>query len=281
MQRQLLLRPSADTRALFLFILAVAARRFNIRVHAFCVLSSHYHLVVTDPDARLPAFGQFLDSLVARATNSLLGRWESFWAPASYSAVALVTPADTLDKVAYVLANPVAAGLVRHGRDWPGLWSAPEQIGGAPMVAGRPAVFFRARNGSMPPEETLELAVPPGFDSAEDFQRRLLEALEAREGEAARERAGKGLLFIGKEKILGQTPTTRPTPDGPRRKLNPRIAARDRWKRIEALGRLVKFLQEYRRAWRERRAGRLDATFPAGTYLMRVLHGAPCACTTA
>jgi REP element-mobilizing transposase RayT len=41
-------------------------------VHAWCVLSNHYHLVVTDPDARLPAFMQYLDSLVARAMNASL-----------------------------------------------------------------------------------------------------------------------------------------------------------------------------------------------------------------
>lgn len=276
-QRQLLLRPSAASRAIFLFVLAVAARRYGIRIHAFCVLSSHYHLVLTDPDARLPAFSQYLDSLVARATNSILGRWEAFWAPSSYSAVALVSPHDVLDKTAYVLANPVKAGLVRRGRDWPGLWSSPEQIGGERIIAPRPGEFFRSQKGSMPVEESLELTPPAGFDSTEEFQRKLREALAAREEEVARERAAKGLGFMGKERVLVQRPTARPAPDEPRRKLNPRVAARDKWKRIEALGRLVEFLNGYREAWRARRAGQLDAVFPAGTYLMRVLHDAPCA----
>jgi REP element-mobilizing transposase RayT len=53
-----------------LYVLAVAARRFGVLVHAFCVLSNHLHLLVTDPDARLPAFMQYLDSLVARAVNA-------------------------------------------------------------------------------------------------------------------------------------------------------------------------------------------------------------------
>jgi hypothetical protein len=242
------------------------------------VLSSHYHLVVTDPHARLPAFCQYLDAFVARGTNSLLGRWESFWAPSSYSAVALVSPEDIVEKCAYVLANPVAAGLVRRGREWPGLWSGPEQIGAA-IVAPRPSEFFRAKNGTMPAEATLELTVPPGFESAEAFRAELSAALEAREDAAAEKRAEQGLGFLGKKKVLAQKPTTRPRPDEPRRKLNPRVAARDRWKRIEALGRLKEFLADYREAWRERRAGRLDAVFPAGTYLMRVLHDAPCAST--
>ena len=272
-QRQLLLRPSPIVNALFLYVLAVAARRFAIRVHAFCVLSNHYHLVVTDPDAQLPAFGQYLDSLVARATNASLGRWESFWAPSSYSAVALASPADVLDKAAYVLANPVAAGLVRRGCDWPGLWSAPEQIGAAPLLATWPAVFFRA-NGYLPEQVELELTPPPGFDSPDEFRDRLAEALAHLEERAGKDKRG---MFLGKVKVLAQKSTARAVPGEPRRKLNPRVAARDKWRRIEVLSRLVEFLGEYRQAWLARRAGRTDALFPPGTYLMRVLHGVDCA----
>jgi hypothetical protein len=55
------------------------------------------------------------------------------------------------------------------------------------------------------------------------------------------------------------------------------VAARDKWKRIEALSRLVEFLRRYREAWRARRAGVTNVLFPAGTYLLRVAHGVPCA----
>jgi putative transposase len=58
--------------------------------------------------------------------------------------------------------------------------------------------------------------------------------------------------------------------------LNPRVGARDKWKRIEALGRLREFLRDYRAAWSSWCAGGADAVFPVGTYLMRVVHGAPC-----
>jgi putative transposase len=275
-QRQCLLRPSPTTNALFLYVLAVAARRFGIHVHAFCVLSNHYHLVVTDPGARLPAFGQYLDSLVARATNASLGRWESFWAPSSYSAVALASTADMLDKVAYVLANPAAARLVRRGRDWPGLWSAPEQIGATPLLALRPTAFFRA-NGYMPEKLELELTSPPGFDSPDEFRDRLAEALELLEERAAREVASGRAGVLGKAKVLAQKPTAVPASSEPRRKLNPRVASRDKWKRIEVLSRLGDFLDRYRHAWHARRAGRIEALFPPGTYLMRIVHGVPCA----
>jgi REP-associated tyrosine transposase len=271
-QRQLLLRPSKATNELVLYLLAVAASRFGIQVHAFCVLSNHFHLVVTDPDARLPAFHQFLDALIARALNATLGRWESFWAPNSYSAVTLVSARDIVDKVAYVLANPVAAGLVRSGRLWPGLWSAPERIGAEALEVRRPKQFFDP-NGCLPEQASLQLTTPPGFASSEEFLEQLAAALSEREAKAASD-ARRG--FLGVARVLAQNPTARPAPGEPRRGMSPRIAAGDKWKRIEALGRLVEFLRAYRTAWAARRAGQADTTFPQGTYLLRVAHGVSC-----
>jgi REP element-mobilizing transposase RayT len=276
-QRQFLLRPTPLTRRIFLYVLAVAARRYNVQVHAFCVLSNHSHLVVTDPDARLPQFMQYLNSLVARATNASLGRWESLWASSSYSAVPLRSREDVVAKTAYVLANPVAARLVRSGRDWPGPWSNPEQIGGAPDVATRPSQFFSA-TGSMPERVALPLTTPPGFECAGEFRRRVLDALAVEEETARTEAASSGRGFLGVTRVLAQHPFGRPAQAEPRRKLNPRVAARDRWKRIEALSRLAAFVARYRDAYEQRRAG-IDAVFPAGTYLLAIAHGVPCAAT--
>jgi REP element-mobilizing transposase RayT len=277
-QRQFLLRPSNLTSQLVGYLLAVAARRFGVQVHAFCVMSNHVHLVLTDPMARLPAFSQYFDSLVARSVNAALGRWESFWAPASYSAVTLASPSDVLDKTAYVLANPVAAGLVRRGRQWPGLWSAPSQVGGAEFEFQRPSQFFRSK-GVMPERATLALVAPPGFASAAEFQGALSNALAAHEDVAAAERQAGGSGFLGASRVLAQRPTARPLPGEPRRALNPRVACRDKWKRIEVLGRLVEFLREYRQAWRAWRGGAPGVVFPAGTYQVRVTYGVACAAT--
>jgi len=275
-QRQFLLRPSALTNQIFGYLLAVAADRFGLQVHAFCVMSNLFHLVITDPEARLPAFVQYLCSLTARSLNAILGRWESFWAPGSYSAVALVSPRDVVEKVAYVLANPVAAGLVRHGREWPGLWSEPGRIGASPLSFERPGRFFRSA-GKMPARAALSLTVPPSFASAEEFQRALAAALSASESAAAAGRGAEERAFLGADRVLAQRPTARAMAGEPRRGLVPRVACRDKWKRIEALGRLRAFQLDYRRAWRAwRRRGR-GVVFPAGTYLVRVTHGVRCA----
>lgn len=271
-QRQFLLRPSKTTTAVFLFLLAVAARRYGVQVHAFCVLSNHFHLVVTDPHARLPAFHQFLDALLARAINAALGRWEAFWAPNSYSAVRLVSPQDIVEKTAYVLANPVAAGLVRTGRLWPGAWSDPDRIGAGPTDIRRPQHFFAA-DGALPEKAAMELTVPAGFDSSAEFVEQVAAATARLEKEAER-RLRRG--FMGVARVLAQRPTARPASREPRRNLNPRVAARSTSERIEALACVAEFVRSYRRAWAARRAGKAGVVFPAGTYLLRIAHGVPC-----
>jgi putative transposase len=275
-QRHFHLRPSPVTSGIFLYVLALAARRFDVQVHAFCVLSNHFHLVVTDPRAQLPAFEQYLASLVARAVNASLGRWESFWAPSSYSAVALASPDDVVSKTAYALANPVAAGLVPRARDWPGPWTAPSWIGDVHLDAPRPETFFRP-NGYLPESARLELTVPPGFASGEEFRARVAAAVAELEEKARRELATQGRGFLGAAKVLAQKPLGRPRQAEPRRHLKPRVAAIDKWKRIEVLCRMVEFGQAYREALSAFRDGVRDVLFPAGTYLLRVAHGVRCA----
>jgi hypothetical protein len=118
----------------------------------------------------------------------------------------------------------------------------------------------------------LQLTAPSGFASAAKFREELAAALAVREAAAAKRDGG----FLGAARVLAQKPTGRPASVEPLRGLKPRVAARDKWKRIEALGRLLDFLRAYRVAWAARRRGALEALFPAGTYWMRVAHGAPC-----
>jgi REP element-mobilizing transposase RayT len=272
LRRACYLRPDAITNAIIRYLLAVGARRHHIQLHAFTVMSNHYHLVLTDPEARLPAFMRFLDSLIARAVNATHGHWETIWSSEQFNAVALQGPDDVVDRIAYTLANPVEAGLVRHGRLWPGLWSAPERMGVEPEEVPRPGKFFSPK-GSMPRTAKLRLHLPPGFTSVAGFQARVEAALAEREARAARTRK----RFLGVAKVLAQKWGLIPESWEPRRQLKPRVASLDRGSRIDALERLVEFLQRYRAAWEARRRGVADVVFPAGTYQLRLEHGVLCA----
>lgn len=89
--------------------------------------------------------------------------------------------------------------------------------------------------------------------------------------------AGRG--FLGAARVLAQKLGARPVGREQRRGLNPRVAARDKWRRVEVLTRLVEFVATYRRALLARREGVAGVLFPRGTYLMRIAHGVACAST--
>ena len=232
--RRFLLRPSNRVNQIFKFCLAVAAERSGVLIHGFCVLSNHYHLVATDVHGNLPAFMHWLNEYVAKCVNAELGRWEFFWAPGSYSAVALIDRDDVIDKMVYVLTNPVDAGLVPKYEQWPGARSLLAETDGDPQEIDRPQGFFREK-GPVPESAHLEMVTPPAFDGEGSeciatVQRRILE----REHEAQFQKKRQGLRFLGARRVLAQSPLSRPSRSEPRRGLNPRVASRDKWQRIQA-----------------------------------------------
>lgn len=282
-QRQFLLLPSDAANNLFRFVLAYAARTFPVAVHAACVMSNHFHLVVTDPAEHLSDFMHRIDMLLGRALNAHYRRGESIFAQGSYSPVKLIDGDDTLEKMVYVLANPVEAGLVARGDDWPGVRSAPGQIG-TPETVRRPNFFFR-KKGPTPETATLLFTKPPGFEgeTEEDFARRLEAAVEAHEESIRQRFRERKRKFMGPKRVLTQSRYDFPRTPERRGDLNPRVACRDKWRRIAALQANKQFLEDYRIALREfcarmKRGGKdaLEVVFPRGTYWMRVHYGVRC-----
>ncbi len=275
-QGQFLLRPSALVNQIFLYCLAYAAQFSGVQVVAFVCLSNHWHAIVTDVEGRLPDFMAQLNRLVGKCINASLGRFETLWSSDPYSAVKLESDEDVWDKLLYVLANPTAAGLVPTLSQWPGAHSDPRGYGRAPIVVDRPEVFFRS-DGIMPEAVKLELTMPKCFDdlSPSQFGDRLAKSLTARQADHVAALDGQGRTFLGRKAVLRQSPFDAPRAVQERNALNPRIACRDKWRRIEALGRLKEFQEAYREAWLEFKRGVKEVVFPAGTYWMCRHAGCP------
>jgi putative transposase len=274
-QRQFLLKPSRRTNQLVRYCLAVAANKTGVLLHAVCVMSNHWHGVVTDPFARLPQFLEHFHRLLAKAQNASLGRWENLWSSDKPSVVLLVSDEDVLAKMAYTIANPTAAGLVRSPREWPGVITT--RIGERTTV-DMPDVFFDP-GGSLPESIQLEMKRPPIYTHLDTptLARHLASAIERCVREAREGLARQGRKFLGAKAVLQQAFDAMPQSTEPRRNPNPRIAAAHTPERVQAIRNLVAFLRAYRVAWHAWRNGKREQTCPAGTYALRVYARVACA----
>jgi putative transposase len=274
-QRQFLLRPTDETRKFYEYCLAEAASRFDVAVIAWLAMSNHHHLVVHDRHGNLPAFLAHLHKMLAKVLNQHWGRWENLFAAEPPCITRCVDVEDALDKVVYVLANPVVDHLVDRCLDWPGASSLPFLDGRTKAVA-RPRKFFR-ENGVMPELVSLRAEPPPGWrGSSEQWAETVRQRVALAETAARDERRAAGRTVMGRRTVLRVSAFDSPDTHEPRRNLRPLVACKNRQRRIDALMALKRFRVAYRRAWEAFVGGARNTVFPAGTYIMRLL-GADCA----
>ena len=213
--------------------------------------------------------------MFARCQNALRGRWENLWSSEQVCVVKLVGREDVMDKLVYTAINPVKDGLVDRVDHWPGVNGLHALLTGRCLHAERPRHFFRS-NGVMPEAVEMRLTIPPelGPEAAvrEELRQRVDQAVESIGSQ--RQRAGQRI--VGRRAVLRQAWWERPTSWEPRRNLRPRVAARSKWARIEALLRNRAFLIDYAQARAGWQAG-ATVTFPLGTYWLRRFANVPTA----
>jgi putative transposase len=277
LRRTHLLRPDAALSQLYLFCLGVLAARHGILVHAVVLMSTHEHLVLTDPQGRLPLFLRELHRLVALGVK-VLRNWEgAVWDHERPSVVQLRTPEAVIEALGYLMANPVAAGLVRFAKDWPGIRTLPEHLGRACFKANRPAQYFDAHSPQWPAHVELKLQMPslPGL-SDEEIRSAVARELAERETQALADVRAEGRAVLGSDRVCKVSPYNRAKSWEPLRGRNPQFAV-GRGQRaafVDAVATLRAFRRMYREALDRWRAGLRDVCFPAGTWLMRMLHAA-------
>lgn len=268
-ERRFFLRPDPQVTWIFEYLLAHACERHGIELHGFVCMSNHYHLVVTDHEARLPEFQQYLNSLLARAVNCARGRWEAFWTRDSYNAVELLDDTVVLEKLAYTLLNPVRAGLVGRASQWGGATSATMRFGGRRLIA-RPSEFF---SEDMPEHVRLELVAPP-LPGGHGLDEQLEERIQAVEQQLRK----TGAKPLGMATVLRRHWNESPATREPRRGLVPRVAACCAAVRIAAIVELERWVEAYRSVLAcFKDDGQREVEWPPGTYRMCSRLGCPAA----
>jgi putative transposase len=272
-QRTFRLRPCAETNRIFMYCLAFAMEKTGVVLHAACVMSNHHHLVVTDPRGLLPHFLRELHRLTAKAMNALQGQWENLWAAEPCNVERLVTDDDVEDKIAYVAANPVAAGLVQDPTEWPGFLVWGESV----RTVTRPASYFRT-DGTCPPELLLRVEPPPTRSdsplSFRDWRERAARAIATKVAKARRAIHGTGREFVGRTAVVATSFIRRARSFEERFAVIPTFSANARSVRDELRHVEPQFRAKYRAALERWRSGSREILFPFGTWGVAVFHGA-------
>jgi putative transposase len=112
--------PSGDDRTEFFGLLRRCGRRYLWELHAACVLSTHYHLVLEVRVAALSKGVHQLNWRYARYFNERYSRFGHVFAE-RFQTRALEGEERVFDTCAYVLLNPVKSRLCERVEEWP--WS--------------------------------------------------------------------------------------------------------------------------------------------------------------
>jgi putative transposase len=113
-------RDDAD-RVLFLSRLLVALERYEWDLHAWCLLSTHFHLLVTTRAPTIAVGMQELKGRYAELFNARYGLWGHVFG-GRYGHRLVQSEAHLMNSYAYIALNPVRAGICARPEDW--WWSS-------------------------------------------------------------------------------------------------------------------------------------------------------------
>ena len=267
-QREFWLKPTKQTTQIFLYCIAMAAQKTGVRLHAACVMSSHWHAIVSDFDTNVAQFYTWVHKYVAKAVNCARGRKENLWSSEKPSVISLESPEDVLDKIVYTLCNPVSAQLVARGENWSGVWLYRQSHS---RIVKRPDVYF-ADEGTMPEEVELTICQAHSYEnmSIDAYEILIADEIAREEGNIADEMTATNKKFMGMDMVLRQSHNDKPTSREQCTGVNPRFAAKNKELRIAIIKRYKQFVSLYREALKAWKNGNRDTEFPAGTYAMRI-----------
>ncbi|MFA4830310.1 MAG: transposase, partial [Thermodesulfovibrionales bacterium] len=111
----------------FLDCLCAVVKRFNWILHAYCLMSNHYHLLIETPEGNLSrgmrqlngTYTQQFNRRHTRVGHVLQGRYKAILVDKDNYLLALCR---------YIVLNPVKAGMVKGPREWQ--WSSYKETAG-------------------------------------------------------------------------------------------------------------------------------------------------------
>jgi putative transposase len=116
-----------DDRELFLDILGISVYRADWVCLDYCLMGTHFHLVIETPKPSLSSGMKRLNWLYSRTFNERHGTKGHLF-ESRFSSTFIQTPDHLVRAIRYVACNPVEAGLCASAADWP--WSGYRALSG-------------------------------------------------------------------------------------------------------------------------------------------------------
>jgi len=267
-----------ETERIFWYCLAIAAASTGVEVHVAILMSNHVHLVITDVRGVAPDFFREFHRLLALCTKAKLGWPEEVFNKSKTGAHELVTCNALIDSCGYAIANPSSALLVRRASEWPGARTSASDMGTRVVRVERPKYYFRGTQ--WPDVVELRITVPKMLLAEmepEEVRRRVQERVRFYEKQALAEAKATGRRFLGARRAQRVSVNHRASSYEPFGARDPRFAAGGDHEAARAvIARNRQFDEDYDAALAGWCAGDRAVVFPAGTWWMRVHHGARC-----
>lgn len=132
-----------------LSVLATVVKRYNWLCHAYCLMNTHYHLVIETPDGNLSSGMRHLNGVFTQKSNWKNKRKGHIF-QGRYKSILIEKDNYLKELCRYIVLNPVRAGLVKSPEEF--RWSSYSQTAGlraAPdyLTVGWVRSFFSSNQG--------------------------------------------------------------------------------------------------------------------------------------
>ena len=261
-----LLRPSNHSNQLIIGVIAKGVSKFDIKLHALCVMSNHYHLLLSSKNAQVLAqFMQFINGNIAREIGRLHGWREKFWSR-RYVATVVLDEHAAEERMQYILSNSVKERLVRHPRYWPGVHCYRTLVEGTSLQGvwiNRTALHLNPHLKEHQVTEHLLLKLvrlPHLAELSEQKHRELMKSLTTQMLESLDISDKK---FLGQKRVLNQNPTDVPSKTS--RSPAPLCHTSSELLRSQFRRQFNDFVDAYKQAYEKLAKGLFKLEFPKGS----------------
>ena len=110
-----------EQRLLFLSLLEEITLRYHIEIHAYCLMSNHYHLLLKTPFANLDRAMRHLNGVYTQRYNQLMNKDGALFR-GRYKACLIEANSHLIQVSRYIHLNPVKAKICKKPQDY--CWSS-------------------------------------------------------------------------------------------------------------------------------------------------------------